>query len=159
MLGIALFILAVVFTLGHLAYTKEWGSPKAKEVFLSYVLFFNLGILGLLAAYAHIFMGPETAKMIGWQTSPFQFEMGMTNLSFGVLGVLSYWIRGRFWDATIIGWSIVFLGCFIGHVMDYYLHNNTAPYNIGIYIWFTDLFLPLLALATLFCLRCKTKQI
>lgn len=156
MLILFLFVIALFFTFGHLAYKNEWNFSKFIEVFLSYILFFNLGVMGILAAYAHVFMGPEIAKQIGWQPgSPFQFEMGMANLSFGVLGILSYWIRGRFWDATIIGWNVLFLGCFVGHVINYFDYHNNAPLNIGFYIWFSDLFLPLLALTMLTYLRTR----
>jgi len=106
--------------------------------------------MGLLAAYAHVFMGPETAQRIGWEPgSPFQFEIGMANLSYGVLGVLSFWAGLRFKAATVIGWSILLLGCFVGHLLNYYETGNTAPYNLGVFLWFNDLFLPILALALL----------
>lgn len=151
---IIMFIFAVIFTLIELSYKKTWHYPNTAEVFLSYILLFSMGLMGILAAYAHVFMGPETAKSIGWAPgSPFQFEIGMANLSYGVLGILAYWIRGRFWDAAVIGWSVLFLGCFVGHVLDYFIHGNDAPYNIGIFIWFNDLFMPLLALALLYALR------
>lgn len=154
MISIILFILAIVFATGHLTYKKEWQYPRNIEVFLSYILLFNMGIMGLLAAYAHVFMGPETAKSIGWPPgSPFQFEIGMANLAFGVLGVLSFWFRGSFWNAAIIGWCVLFFGCFIGHVINYYTENNVAPYNIGPYIWFYDLLLPILVLTLLYRLR------
>lgn len=158
MLSLFLFICAVIFTVGHLTYKREWHSSKAAEVFLAYVLLFSMGIMSLFAAYAHVFMGPEIANLIGWPArSPFQFEMGMANLSYGVLGVLAFWIRGRFWEASIIGWSVLLLGCFVGHVIDYYANHNTAPYNIGPYIWFYDLFLPILILSLLLYTR-SSKQ-
>lgn len=154
MVSLILFACAIIFTIFHLTYKKEWHLPKSIEVFLAYILLFNMGLMGILGAYAHVFMGPETAASIGWAAgSPFQFEIGMANLAFGVLGVLSYWIRGRFWDAAIIGWSVLFLGCFVGHVINYYQEHNLAPYNIGPYIWFYDLFLPILVLALWFYLR------
>jgi hypothetical protein len=155
MLVISLFILAIVSAVVHMAYyRKDWNASTVATVLLSYILFFNMGIMGLLAAYAHVFMGPETAREIGWEPeSPFQFEMGMANLAFGVLGILSYWIRGRFWDAACIGWAILLIGCFVGHVINYYTFNNTAPYNIGISIWFFDLFIPILALGLLAYIR------
>lgn len=159
MVSIILFICAILFTIGHLTYKKEWHHPKAVETFLSYILLFNMGIMGLLGAYAHVFMGPETAKSIGWEPgSPFQFEIGMANLAFGVLGILSYWFRGSFWDAAIIGWSVLFFGCFVGHVINYYTEHNTAPYNIGPYIWFYDLLLPILVLALLYWLRSSQRR-
>lgn len=156
MLCVYLFILAVIFTIGELAQKKAWYYPKTVEVFLSYLLFFNMGVMGILAAFAHIFLGPETAKLIGWPPgSPFQFEIGMANLSYGALGIIAYWIRGRFWEAAAIGWSILLLGCFVGHLNDYFTHGNDAPYNIGIYIWINDLFLPLLVLGLLYVLRIR----
>jgi hypothetical protein len=113
-----------------------------------------MGFMSILAAFAHIFMGPETAAQIGWEAgSPFQFEMGVANLSYGVLGVMAFWIRGRFWDAAIIGWSILLLGCFVGHVIDYLVTGNNAPLNIGPYIWAYDLILPLFLLVTLSYIR------
>lgn len=154
-----LFACAVILAILTIAYKEKWNCPKFAEIFLGYVLLFNIGIMSLLAAYAHVFMGPEIAKLIGWQAgSPFQFEMGMANLSYGVLGMLAFWIRGRFWDAVIIGWSVLLLGCFVGHVMDYYANDNTAPYNIGGHIWFYDLFLPILVLTTLNYLRMHKNQ-
>ncbi len=150
MLAIILFIVAVLFSVGHIAYKKVNGLSSMAHVFLGYVLFFNMGIMGLLAAYAHIFKGPETAKLIGWEPgSPFQFEVGIANLSYGVLGLLAFWIRGRFWDAGCLGWSVFLLGCFVGHIINYYTYGNTAPFNIGVYVWFNDLFLPILVLTIL----------
>lgn len=158
MISIILFLLAVVLTLCHLAYKNEWGAPKCLEVLLGYLIFFTVGVMGVLAAYAHVFMGPEIAESIGWAAgSPFQYEIGMANLSYGVLGILSYWIRGRFWDATVIGWSVLLLGCFVGHAVNYYTDNNAAPYNFGPYIWFYDLFLPLMALTLLYSIRSKDR--
>lgn len=154
MISVALFIVAILVGVCHLTYRKEWHEPKITESFLGYILFFNMGIMGFLAAYAHVFMGPETAQLIGWEPgSPFQFEMGMANLAFGVLGVLSYFYRGSFWNASIIGWSVLLIGCFIGHTISYYADNNTAPYNMGPFIWFYDMLLPALVLGLLYRLR------
>ena len=158
MFSMFLFFIAIVFTVGHLTFRREWHSGRVIEVFLSYILLFNVGMMGLTAAYMHVFWGPETARQIGWQPgSPFQFEIGMANLSYGILGVIAFWMRGRFWDAVLLGWSILLLGCFVGHIMDYYAHDNTAPWNIGAFIWFNDLFLPFLVLFLLGHLRKGTQ--
>lgn len=154
MFPVFLFCLAILFTIVHATYKKVWTGPKFVEVFLGYIIFFSMGIMSLFAAYGHVFMGPEIAKLIGWQPgSPFQFEIGMANLSYGVLGVLALWVKGRFWDAAVIGWSVLLLGCFLGHVINYYADNNAAPLNIGPYIWFYDLFLPILLLGMLIYVR------
>lgn len=156
MLAVFFFMIAFAATIGTLAYRRNWHCPAAAETLLGYVLLFNMGITSLLAAYAHIFMGPIIAAQIGWPAgSPFQFEMGIANLSYGVLGMLAFWIRGRFWDAAIIGWSILLLGCFVGHLYDYLVHGNNAPLNIGIYIWINDLILPIFLLTTLYFIRSR----
>ena len=150
MLPLILFAVALICSVGKLFIGKEKNFAQFAEIFLSYLLLLNLGVMSLLAAYAHIFEGPATAAEIGWSPgSPFQFEMGVTNLSFGVLGVLAFWKRGAFWDACVIGWCVTFIGCFVGHIRDYYTHHNTAPYNIGPMIWMSDLILPILALTLL----------
>lgn len=162
MLAVYLFVLVILFSAGHIAYKRTWHDRHASlEIFLSYVLFFYMGVMCLLAAFAHVFLGPETAQEIGWQPgSPFQYEIGMANLSYGVLGILTYWMRGRFWDAACLGWSVLLLGCFVGHLRDYYVNGNTAPLNIGPYIWFYDLLLPLFVLALLSYLKLnKTERI
>ena len=107
-------------------------------------------MLGLLATYAHTGMAAETARKIGWEPgSPFQFEVAMANLSYAVLGFMAVWRGGRFTEATVIGWSVLLFGCFIGHMVNWYTTGNTAPYNIGIFVWFNDLILPVLALILL----------
>lgn len=154
MVDIFLFGLVLIATLVQILFKKQKFKDVFAEVLLSYIFLFNVGLLSLTAAYMHVFMGPEVAKQIGWQPgSPFQYEIGMANLSYGFLGVLCFWIRGRFWDATAIGWSILLLGCFVGHVNDYYVNHNDAPYNIGLHIWIYDLFLPIFVLSLLAYLR------
>lgn len=145
MLPLILLICAVIATFVHLYIKKEHETEL--ETFLSYLIFFNIGVMGLLAFYGQIFLADETARSIGWAPgSPFQFEMGMANLAFGVLGILSYWYRGLFWAATLLGVSILFLGAFVGHMIQY-SHGDTAPNNIGLFIWMADVFLPILYLS------------
>lgn len=159
MFGILLFLLAIVCAVLHIANSEQKAPFSRMEVVLSYVLLINVGVMSLLAAYMHIYEGPTTAKMIGWlPDSPFQFEMGVTNLSFGVLGVISYWIRGHFWDAVVLGFSILMLGCFVGHLHEYFENDNISPYNMGPIIWFNDLFLPIFLLVSLIYLRAFSKS-
>lgn len=154
MISLFFLALALICTFTQLTYRKEWFLPKSLEVFLSYVILFNIGVMGLLAAYMHLFEGPETAKLIGWPPgSGFQFEIGIANLAYGVVGIMAYWIRGRFWDALLIGWSILLLGCFVGHITDYAFHDNNALWNIGVFIWINDLILPFLMMGAFVYLR------
>ncbi len=120
------------------------------EVLLLYLLVLLVGISGLMAGLAHIFLAQEVALKIGWQPgSPFQFEVAMADLAFGILGILCFWQRGGFWTATIIGYAIFLLGCAYGHVREAMVAGNFAPYNVGIMIWLNDVGLPVLLLALL----------
>lgn len=150
MIVLFLFALALIFATVQLSKNREWGTAVVTERYLSYFLLFSIGCGSLLGAVGHLFMGPEIAAQIGWPAgSPFQFEIGMANLAFAVLGILSFWIRGHFWTATIIGWAVFVLGCFAGHLIDYVQTGNISPYNMGLFIWLYDLVLPILFLGLL----------
>lgn len=152
MLPILLLILAAIFSAVQIYRQEAWKEKRIAEILLKYLLLFSVGIMGLLAFYAHIFMADETARQIGWPTgSPFQFEMGITNLSYGVLGVLCLFFRRLFWLATGLGYSILLLGCMVGHLIQYG-KGDTAPLNIGVSIWVMDLVVPILLLSLLACL-------
>lgn len=149
MLPLFLFILAILASIIHLSVTKKWKNTSA-EVLLSYIILFNIGLMGLLAFYSHLFMADETARMIGWAPgSPFQSEIGMANLSYGVLGILAFWYRGLFWFATVLGQAIFFLGAFIVHMIQI-SQGDFAPFNAGPLVWIGDLVLPLFSLFLLY---------
>jgi hypothetical protein len=144
MISLVLFGFAIVFTLIHISMKHK--ELSVAEILLSYILFFNIGLMSLIAFSGHIFNPNEIAKLIGWAPgNPFQFEVGVADLAFGVLGVLAIYYRGLFWLATVIGSSIFLLGDFITHVIQY-TQGNSAPYNIGIFVWVADLFIPLLSI-------------
>ncbi|MDI9623970.1 MAG: hypothetical protein QFX38_03675 [Methanothermobacter sp.] len=69
-------------------------------------------------------------------------EVAVANLSYGVLGLLSWKFRGDFWTATIIGFSIFYLGAAYIHIMDMF-QGNYAPGNVGAPLYF-DIILPIL---------------
>lgn len=147
MISLALFGIAIAFTLIHIALKHK--ETSIVEIFLSYIIFFNIGFMGLIAFVGHIFKPDEIAGLIGWaHGSPFQSEVGAADLAFGILGILAIHFRGLFWFATVLGSSIFFLGDFIVH-MAQYKQGDVAPYNIGILVWLGDLALPILSLILL----------
>ena len=128
-------------------------SPKRRvsghaiaATYLIYLLFIYVGLMGVLTAYAHVFRPIETSASIGWSTSPYEYEVGMADLTIGVLGVLCLWFRGNFWLATAIANAVWLLGDAIGHIRQMLLFNNHAANNSGIFLA-AELFMPTLILA------------
>lgn len=126
-------------------------AARVVEIVLLYLLVIFVGVGGILGAFAHIFMADQTALSIGWQPgSPFQFEVAMANLAFGVLGILCIWKRGGFWTATGIGIAVFYLGAAYGHIRDMIVNGNYAPDNAGPVLWLNDIAVPIVILALLY---------
>ena len=158
-----IYLAAVILGIAiHLGLAKKpLSRGRVVEVALLYLFVFYVGAGGLMGALGHTLRAKEIALGIGWQPgSPFQFEVGMANLAFGVLGIMCLWQRGEFWTATGIGVAVLFLGCAYGHVYEMVAHHNYAPYNAGVGIFFNDAVLPVLILILLglrsnFCKKAK----
>ena len=143
----------------HLSLSKQ---PRTKsrvvELLLLYLLAVNIGIGGILAWYGHTFMADEIARKIGWQPgSPFQFEVALADLSWGVCGVLCIWLRQDFWTATGVGSSVFLLGCAFGHIRQIIQEGNMAVYNAGPVLWIGDIGIPVTILILLL-IRSRTQQ-
>lgn len=116
----------------HIVLAKTRNPKYVVETVLAYALFFNMGLSGLYAFMGHAFAPDKVAAYIGWPAgSPFQFEIAVTNLALGTLGILCFWIRGKFWLAAIIACSIFGFGAGYGHIMDAVVRHNYAPGNAG----------------------------
>ena len=159
-------MLAVVFLavtlLGFALHLCLSNQPRTKtrivELLLLYFLTLNIGLGGILAWYGHTFMADEIARKIGWQPgSPFQFEVAVADLSWGICRILCIWIRKAFWTATGIGSAVFFLGCAIGHIRQILQEGNMAVYNAGPVLWIGDIGIPL-AILTLLLIRSRLED-
>jgi len=137
----------------HLAFSpprRSSGSAIA-GTYLLYLLFIYVGLMGMLTAYAHVFRPIQTSASIGWSTSPYEYEVGMADLTVGVLGVLCLWFRGNFWLATAIANAVWLLGDAVGHIRQMVLNNNHSGNNSGVFL-VVEIIMPLV----IFFLRCIT---
>ena len=141
---IFMFSLTFLAIIIHSLLLKQRSLKKILEIILLYLLVITVGTGALIAGLFHIFNGPATAQMIGWAPgSPFQYEVGVADVAFGVLGVLCLFLRGNFWPAAIIANSVFLLGCMAGHIHSLAASGNLAAYNIGPNIIISDLIVPL----------------
>lgn len=129
---------------------KEKTRERLISLLLLYSLIFHVGVQGFfLGLIPHVFFADKIAESIGWQKgSPFQFEVGVHDGAWGLLGFLSIWIGGTFWYATGIGWAFFMLGAAYGHLRETILKGNYEIYNF--YMIFIDAFIALYLLLLIY---------
>jgi hypothetical protein len=136
MVQIFFTLIAVAGASLHLAFSPERRRSGAAiaGTYLLYLLFFYVGLMGVLTAYAHVFRPVQTSASIGWSTSPYEYEVGMADLTMGVLGILCLKFRGNFWLATAIANAVWLWGDAVGHVRQLTINNDHAANNSGIFL-------------------------
>jgi hypothetical protein len=139
---------ALLFVVALVIAASRHGHGSAVERFLSWILLLPIGVTGLWAGAFHVFFPGTAAALIGWQVSPFQFEVGMADLAIGVTACISFWRDLSFKAATVSAASIFLLGDAVGHVRQMLIADNFAPGNAGV-PFYTDILCPLLAIALL----------
>jgi hypothetical protein len=128
LLAVTLIGAAVHITLERNTMTRQ----RAAEVLLMWFFAIEVGIGGIWAFIGHTVFAAQVAESIGWPAgNPFQAEVALTNLAFGVLGFLSIKISGSFRLATIIGYAIFMVGAGVGHVYQLFAFGDTAMNNAG----------------------------
>ena len=139
---------AVLFLLALLMAAATRGG-SVPERLLSWILLLPIGVTGLWAGVFHVFLAKTAASLIGWQVSPFQFEVGMADLAIGATACVAFWRDMSFKAAAVCAASIFLLGDAIGHVREMVMIGNFAPGNAGV-PFYMDIIGPLSAIALLF---------
>lgn len=158
MIALIVALLSVLLPLAHLGFSSR---PRTRDrvvqLLFLYALVFDVGVIGLLFGFIpHVFFADEAARLIGWPPgSPFQFEVGIHDGAWGLLGFLSLWIGGSFWIATGLGWSVFMLGATYGHIYQTLHEGNYAPYNF--LTIFSDGFIAVWLLVLLY-MYCRSEQ-
>jgi hypothetical protein len=145
-LPVFLFIAALA-----LAAARTSGAPIADRL-LAWILLLPIGVTGLWAAVFHLVFSQMAAADIGWEVSPFQFEVGVADLAIGATACLSFWRSLDFKAAAVMASSIFLIGDAIGHVKQMIVAGNFAPGNAGV-PFFSDIAFPLLAIVLLMIVR------
>lgn len=160
------FILAIVGAFLHVISSKKPKllnkKPRTKnriiEIFLMYLLVLSVGIGSIWSFIGHTFLANQVAAYIGWSIgSPFQFEVAIANLSYGILGILCLKFRGNFWIATVIAFSTFYLGAAYGHIADIVLRGNFAPGNAGDPLYL-DIIVPIILIILLIAHEMTTEK-
>ena len=105
MVNVVMVLLSVLLPLAHLVITKvPWTRRNVLRLFLIYAFVFDVGAVGFLFGFIpHVFFADRAAELIGWpKGSMFQFEVGLHDGAWGILGLLCVFFGGGFWLATAI---------------------------------------------------------
>jgi len=136
-------------TLHILLVSKDRAPGDIGRVYLSYLLPISVGLGGVFAFVGHTLRADDVAQSIGWPAgNPFQFEVAMANLAFGVLGLLSLKFRNGFWTATILGYGIFLEGAACVHIHEIVKAGNWSISNAGP-VLVADVLFPLFLLSLL----------
>jgi hypothetical protein len=145
--------LPVFLFVAALALAAAWrtGAPGPDRL-LAWVLLLPIGVTGLWAAVFHLFFPEIAAADIGWEPSPFQFEVGMADLAIGATACVSFWRSLEFKAAAVLVNAIALIGDAVGHVRQMIVAGNFAPGNAGV-PFYSDIVFPVLAIVLLIIVR------
>jgi hypothetical protein len=149
MTTVIVIAVALIVATVHLFVSKQpRTSRRALDLYLLYALVVGVGIGGLFGAMGHLFAADKVAEQLGWATgSPFQTEVGLFDLAFGVLGVCCIWFRGQWWYAVTLGWTIFAVGAAGVHLREMSGSANDGSLNAGSVL--PDLIVPALLVVLL----------
>jgi uncharacterized membrane protein HdeD (DUF308 family) len=154
----------VILTLGTAGFLAHWhlrGREWTVRERWEHATRWWLGAMGaflLVAGFGHLFRADEIAESIGWPVgSPFQREIGFTDVAWGVLGLVAVRARGSFREAFALGTLIFLWGAAGGHVYEMVANDNTAPNNSGMMLYM-DIIAPIISVVVLWRLRVEERR-
>ena len=94
-----------------------------------WLLYLPMGWMFLASGIMHTIFAKSTAKNIGWETSPFQHELGFVCFGLGIAGVISVHLSQDAWIVMAIVSSCFLVLAGLNHVKEIVRDKNFAPGN------------------------------
>lgn len=146
---VVLFVVAVWTTLAKSRRLRIARRPSHGPYLLwGELLMYCVGIGFIFVGIMHAYVQSVSAPAIGWSPSPFEYELGWIEIPLGVVAIMALWRGFEFRLAVTIVYVTFSLAAAAQHVSQILCCRNYSPDNAGLLLWFGDLFLPLLVLAT-----------
>jgi hypothetical protein len=124
-LPIILFVLAFV-----IAFARRH-PPQLAARLLAWLLLLSVGVEETWAGFFHVAFPQVAAASIGWDVSPFQFEIGVADLAVGITAIVSF-RRGLDFKAAVVWYvALFYAGVAIGHVREAVETGNFSINNFG----------------------------
>jgi hypothetical protein len=119
-----------------IAVARRDGRTLASRL-LDWMLLLPVGLTFLWAGLFHVFAPQIAAASIGWEVSPFQFEIGVADIAIGLVGIASF-RRGPEFKSAVVGYIVLFdIGVVTGHVRQAVVHGDYAANNFGLLLGLT----------------------
>lgn len=146
-LELVLIVVAIVVTILKLRRAKLHRTVMTPGYTLwGELLFYGIGFGFLWAGIFHAFFQQTAASSIGWQPSPFEWELAWAEFGVALIALLSL---ARGYEMRLAA-TVVFLvfsaGAAIQHVHQMLCCHNYAPGNAGTILWINDIAFPLVLL-------------
>lgn len=136
----------IMFVAAMLVATVVRHPQPVAERYLAWLLLLSVGVDGIWAGIFHIFFPGVASGEIGWQPSPFEFEIGVADLSLGIVAVISFWRNLSFGSAIAVFAALFYAGVVVGHFYQAFAHDDYSPDNFGVLLIVTILRAVLLSL-------------
>lgn len=107
------------------------------------IVFYCVGIGFVYTWYFHAYLSAYTAPFIGWQPSPFEWELAWAELGLGVVALTALWRGYDMRLAATLMYCIFVFGAAAQHIHQMLAAHNYAPGNAGVVLWFGDIALPI----------------
>jgi len=145
---VILFVAAICTTIVKLRRFRAARHPvDAAYVLWGELLFYGVGISFIYGGIFHAYFQQLTAPAIGWQPSPFEYELGWAEIPIGVVAAMSLWRGFEFRLASTIVYCTFSLAAAAQHIQEIACCKNYAPDNAGLVLWFGDVFMPIFLMA------------
>jgi hypothetical protein len=145
LLALSPFVGVISFAIAEIVWLASGDDTDWRRILVMNAVTYLIGAQAFAAGVGHMFYGPPIARSIGWQPSPFQWEVGGANLGIGIAGVMAGSFGTEYWLAVIVMGLTFLWVAGIGHIRQIVKERNLAINNAG-----PILFLDFLAPA--FCL-------
>lgn len=118
-----------------LAFVRNDGRSLAARL-LDWFLLLPVGFGSFWAGFFHVTFPQIAAQSIGWQVSPFQFEIGVADMAIGVAAMAAFW-RSFGFKAAVVLYIVLFnFGVAVGHLREA-MAGDFAPNNFGLLLVMT----------------------
>jgi hypothetical protein len=122
---------AVMFVAAIVVATLVRRPAYTPERYFSWLLLLSVGVESLWGGLFHVFFPELASAQIGWQPSPYEFEIGISDISLGLVAILAFW-RSLSFKSAIAIFSVLFdAGVLVGHFQQAFATGNFSPDNFG----------------------------